>query len=324
MNETRPILNAGGLRGFSLTELMVVLAIIAVLIGLAIPAVSQIRAASRRMQCAGNQGQIASAVLAYARRHDGRMVPLTTNSVIDMQGVSQPAAFNLDSKLGASHTWADVLYRQGYLRADAFACPNDDEQVVSPGTGERCSYGLNFHLYASNMKGWGGQIAELTTPAKLADVRYYCHVGSGGDGSYGPKTSEIVDPANTILLMDIENVKNTAAPDQGYRTGYVSNMYYKGTAGIHRHPGLQLAAMCDGSVRSEPFEEFWGFDYRSDWWLEEHMRNHYDFWGNTWGAHLEPFEDYGDGLSGSYGQVVPYVLYGRYWQGFVEQPWDSP
>ena len=49
------------LEGFTLTELMVVIAIIAVLMGIAIPAVQQSRATARKTTCANNMRQIALA-----------------------------------------------------------------------------------------------------------------------------------------------------------------------------------------------------------------------------------------------------------------------
>jgi prepilin-type N-terminal cleavage/methylation domain-containing protein len=59
-------------RAFTLIELLIVIAIIAILAAILFPVFAQSREAARRSSCRANLHQIAMAVQMYARDHDGR------------------------------------------------------------------------------------------------------------------------------------------------------------------------------------------------------------------------------------------------------------
>src|SRR5262245_42310155 len=68
-------------KGFTLTELLVVLAIIAVLVALLLPSVRRVREASPRMKCRNNLKQLMLAIHIYESAHGSESLPSTGNSL---------------------------------------------------------------------------------------------------------------------------------------------------------------------------------------------------------------------------------------------------
>jgi len=69
--------------GFSLVELLAVIAVIGVLAGILIPIIGNVTQNARRAQATSNVRELGLAHLAYATEHEGKLPPLSTEATAD-------------------------------------------------------------------------------------------------------------------------------------------------------------------------------------------------------------------------------------------------
>lgn len=114
------------LSAFTLIELLTVIAVIGVLAGLLLPALSGAREKGRRVACASNLRQIGIAIMSYAS---------------DNQNHTPTADWNAPATPGRPVSWAQALVNGNYCTPKTFVCPND-RRAPDPNGYNNLSYGI--------------------------------------------------------------------------------------------------------------------------------------------------------------------------------------
>jgi prepilin-type N-terminal cleavage/methylation domain-containing protein/prepilin-type processing-associated H-X9-DG protein len=111
-------------RGFTLTELLVVIGVIALLIGILLPTLSKARESSRRTQCLANLRSLGQALQLYANNHKDRLPNVNGKGMWDD---------------AAAQDFVMVEFNRSYVKSPgSFHCPSDVDPV--PGRIDSAKY----------------------------------------------------------------------------------------------------------------------------------------------------------------------------------------
>ena len=148
-------------RAFTLVELLLVLAIVAMIVALLLPAAFSLRQRARSTACLSNLRSLQQASLAYSTDSSGWLI----DARLPHGGNDQ----------GSDQSFVEVLARLRYCDTSLIRSPLDDsphwstqrggDGVPVPGSTARfrqTSYGLNNHL-AREYSPWGGISASLAS-----------------------------------------------------------------------------------------------------------------------------------------------------------------
>mgnify|MGYP001449200968 CR=1 FL=1 len=129
MNTSHPLANRPGparqVAGFTIVELMVVIAIIALLVSLLLPALAQVRKTSQTMVCASQLRSLMTIYHIYASDHSGRLV---SHHFYEYEGQSAPGYYwytNRNSKGQFGLAGYLPTYAYNVKPKSGWFCPSD-------------------------------------------------------------------------------------------------------------------------------------------------------------------------------------------------------
>jgi prepilin-type N-terminal cleavage/methylation domain-containing protein/prepilin-type processing-associated H-X9-DG protein len=246
--------------GFTLTELLIVLGLIAMLVSLLLPVVGRMRSTAAAVGCVANLRQMCTVWTMSVSENGGRL----TDFVWNTPG-NPDAAWN--------GYWTGAMDK-GHVTGSSLLCPSASEPAPTDATR---GYGTALHA-------WTGRYEDNGTAVKHDAIRYrrssygfnrYLTSVGGFGSNGGTYLAEVRNPANVPVFVDCVYAEVRPANGQPARP-VEPPPHLRGdglSAGAPQHWKFLIArhgrgvnvAFVDGSARWVRLEDTYTLNWKDDW-----------------------------------------------------------
>ncbi len=218
--------------GFTLVELLVVVAIIGALVALLLPAVQAARGAARRTQCLNQLKQIGIAMHLHLDTHDG-VFPRSSHSAFAYR--EQPWGWALAPTLDPAVDPNNSPMLETLLQGGTYRCPDDERN----GKQESGFAGYAIPAWSYGMNVWFELSKKETGVVELSNA-----------GPTYRRLSSIEATSKTILISELFT---GSSGDHLMAHTWLSGA--KPEVAMNRHAGSSNYLWVDGHVSIQRFEE---------------------------------------------------------------------
>lgn len=243
-------------RGFTLVELLTVIAVIGVLAAITIPTIGKMRASATATKCLSNLRQIGNAATLYAQDNKGAALPTRVNSSFTDHPYRDrnfgPIVYLIATTRAGTENAPDLGAGADYAKDGRFfyMCPGADIPVTHRAWGNYVTHPVIMRKVSSTADYY--RLNNVARPAKVIMVADGAQDANGTCGVSGSPFDKTYSDALSNTSLDIELDKSNPDVDLGeigwfrYRhNGRVNCLYVDGHVQANAKGSLTYANVID-------------------------------------------------------------------------------